>query len=110
MYLINRTCNSITDARELLYSNLGSGAESGWDFSSRWFAQEDASSSLTDTIVKDIIPVDLNSILCWNEQLLSSFYDKLGTHTCHVVPKFNIFFFYLRFFSTFHVISNVISP
>ena len=74
-------CNLTSDAARLLYSNLGSGAESGWDFSSRWFAQEDASSSLTDTIVKDIIPVDLNSILCWNEQLLSWFCDKLGTYS-----------------------------
>lgn len=61
-----------------MYSNLASAAESGWDFSSRWFAHEDTSSTLEDTIIKNIIPVDLNSILCWNENLLANFFDLLG--------------------------------
>ncbi len=40
--------------------NLRSGAESGWDFSSRWFAKPDMMSTIR---VTDIIPVDLNCLL-----------------------------------------------
>ncbi len=40
--------------------HLRSGAESGWDFSSRWFADEKNISTIQTT---DIIPVDLNCLL-----------------------------------------------
>jgi len=43
-----------------LYRHLRSACESGWDFSSRWFAKENDLSSIRTT---DIIPVDLNSLL-----------------------------------------------
>ncbi len=43
-----------------LCRNLRSGAESGWDFSSRWFAD---GKNLSSIQVTDIIPVDLNSLL-----------------------------------------------
>ena len=29
---------------------------------------------------RDVVPVDLNSLLCWNERLLSQFYSTLGKH------------------------------
>jgi len=34
-------------------------AESGWDFSSRWITN----SSLTSTVIDDIVPTDLNALL-----------------------------------------------
>ncbi len=40
--------------------HLRSGAESGWDFSSRWFADEKNLATIQTT---DIIPVDLNCLL-----------------------------------------------
>ncbi len=43
-----------------MYHHLRAGAESGWDFSSRWF--KDAK-NLTTIQVTDIIPVDLNCLL-----------------------------------------------
>ncbi len=43
-----------------IYRHIRSGAESGWDFSSRWFGQEDDMASIRTT---DIIPVDLNCLL-----------------------------------------------
>ncbi|XP_033641630.1 trehalase-like [Asterias rubens] len=62
------------DAAEV-YSNLASAAESGWDFSSRWFGQQGTLSSIR---TKQIVPVDLNSIMCMNERLLAEFYEQAG--------------------------------
>ncbi|XP_046572734.1 trehalase-like isoform X2 [Haliotis rubra] len=62
-----------------IYTNLASAAESGWDFSSRWFSREDETNMrLNTTVITDIIPVDLNSILCRNERLLARFYNITG--------------------------------
>ncbi|CAH0579004.1 unnamed protein product [Chrysodeixis includens] len=46
------------------YIDTKSAAESGWDFSSRWFVAADGSNSgdLTDLHTRYIIPVDLNAI------------------------------------------------
>ncbi len=55
-------------AAAALNRNLRSGAESGWDFSSRWFADEKNIASIQ---VTDIIPVDLNSLLYNLETVLS---------------------------------------
>lgn len=35
------------DEEQLLYANLKSGAESGWDFSSRWFVMDNNDSLIT---------------------------------------------------------------
>lgn len=43
-----------------LYRNLRSGAESGWDFSSRWLKDYN---NLYSIHTIDIIPVDLNCLL-----------------------------------------------
>ncbi|MBI1224761.1 MAG: alpha,alpha-trehalase TreF [Bacteroidetes bacterium] len=51
-----------------IYRNLRAAAESGWDFSSRWFADNGGFASICTT---DIVPVDLNCLL-WNlEQTLA---------------------------------------
>jgi alpha,alpha-trehalase len=47
------------DAQEV-YRHLRAAAESGWDFSSRWFADGRTLASIHTT---DIVPVDLNSLL-----------------------------------------------
>ena len=52
-----------------LYRHIRAGAESGWDFSSRWFADPYDPSSIETC---DIIPIDLNCILCRVEQLLAA--------------------------------------
>ncbi|RNC90037.1 MAG: alpha,alpha-trehalase TreF [Allomuricauda sp.] len=57
--------------KERLYKDLRSGAESGWDFSSRWFLQPGEFSSTGTT---SIIPVDLNCLLFGLESLLSRAY------------------------------------
>lgn len=50
-----------------MYRDLRSGAESGWDFSSRWFADGKTIETIETT---DIIPVDLNSLLYGLEEIL----------------------------------------
>ncbi|CAJ0933589.1 unnamed protein product, partial [Ranitomeya imitator] len=64
------------DAKQLLYSELKAAAESGWDFSSRWFYG--STNSLLDTKTNEVIPVDLNAILCRVERTLAKFYTDLG--------------------------------
>lgn len=46
----------------LVYRDLRAGAESGWDFSSRWFKDGKNVATIHTT---DIVPVDLNSLM-WN--------------------------------------------
>ncbi|MFL5786612.1 MAG: alpha,alpha-trehalase TreA [Flavisolibacter sp.] len=52
----------------LAYSNLRSAAESGWDFSSRWFADTIHLNTIETTA---IIPVDLNCLLYQYELILA---------------------------------------
>lgn len=60
-------------ARKEWYMHMKSGAESGWDYSSRWFV--DSSITGTDDLLRvktgDIAPVDLNSFLCKNAYIIS---------------------------------------
>lgn len=69
-----------SEAQQSLWAELQSAAESGWDFSSRWFLPGFPSlqDPLQDTQVRGIVPVDLNAILCKVEQLLATFYQVLG--------------------------------
>jgi alpha,alpha-trehalase len=53
------TARKSSRAAEIVYRELRAGAESGWDFSSRWLAGGDLSSIRTT----DIVPVDLNAFL-----------------------------------------------
>ncbi len=58
-----------------LYGHLRAGAESGWDFSSRWFSRAGDFSSIHCT---DIVPVDLNCLLLGLEQALAQGYELKG--------------------------------
>ena len=62
-------------ARESLYSELATAAESGWDFSSRWM---EGGMSLQDTMVRRVIPVDLNVFLLQMEENIAFFAENLG--------------------------------
>ncbi|BES96787.1 alpha,alpha-trehalase [Nesidiocoris tenuis] len=67
------------DEKNEFYSELKTAAESGWDFSSRWFILNGTNQgNLTNIKIKSIIPVDLNAMIYWNADLLSKFYKKLG--------------------------------
>lgn len=60
------------------YREVKSAAESGWDFSSRWFIYNKTNKgSLEDVKASYIVPVDLNAILYGNALILSQFYKQL---------------------------------
>ena len=63
-----------------LCRNLRSGAESGWDFSSRWFA-DGKNISTIQTI--NILPVDLNGLLFQLEMTLAHAYKVTGNMTSY---------------------------
>lgn len=54
-----------------LYRHLRAGAESGWDYSSRWFKDELSFASIHTA---EIVPVDLNCLLYHLEQTISDAY------------------------------------
>lgn len=58
-----------------LYRNLRSCAESGWDFSTRWFADGE---HLNTIQVTNLVPVDLNALLYHLELTLSQSYKQTG--------------------------------
>ncbi len=58
-----------------LYRDIRAACESGWDFSARWFRQEDDFSSIETT---NILPVDLNSLIYKLELVLSRAYELSG--------------------------------
>ncbi len=60
--------------RKTVYRHLRAGAESGIDFSSRWFADKKTLATIETT---DMIAVDLNSLLYHLEQTLKLAYTKL---------------------------------
>ncbi|MES2373654.1 MAG: alpha,alpha-trehalase TreF [Bacteroidota bacterium] len=62
------------DANEV-YRHIRAAAESGWDFSSRWFRETGKMETIQTT---DLIPVDLNCLLLWTELSLSGMYENAG--------------------------------
>jgi alpha,alpha-trehalase len=60
--------------KKIAYRHLRAAAESGWDFSSRWFKNKNDFSSIHTT---EIIPIDLNCLL-WNlEKTIAEAYHLL---------------------------------
>uniref|UniRef100_A0A7I4YT85 Trehalase n=1 Tax=Haemonchus contortus TaxID=6289 RepID=A0A7I4YT85_HAECO len=57
------------------WQNVASAAESGWDFSTRWFGDKRTIYSIETT---SILPVDLNAFICWNYELLEYFFERIG--------------------------------
>lgn len=60
---------------EQLYRDIRAACESGWDFSSRWFADGTIMASIQTT---KIVPVDLNSLLYNLEQTIAKGYTVAG--------------------------------
>jgi len=56
-----------------VYRHIRAAAESGWDFSSRWFRDGENMETIQTT---DLIPVDLNCLLYFTETILSLIYNK----------------------------------
>lgn len=65
--------------KEQYYSELKAAAESGMDFSSRWFIKDGTNKgNLTDLKCRSIIPVELNAMLYWNAKIISEFFILKG--------------------------------
>lgn len=60
--------------KEEVYRHLKAGAESGWDFSSRWMDGNDLSTIHTS----DVVPVDLNCLMWHMEDMLADLYLRKG--------------------------------
>lgn len=63
----------------ILYRHLRAGAESGWDYSSRWLVDPQRLASIRTT---DIVPVDLNSLMFAMERRIARECDKMGDDRC----------------------------
>ncbi|MFM9840555.1 MAG: alpha,alpha-trehalase TreF [Cyclobacteriaceae bacterium] len=61
---------------EILFRHLRAAAESGWDFSSRWFKDANSFGSIHTT---EIIPIDLNCLLFHLEKTLAEAYQLSGS-------------------------------
>lgn len=61
--------------KSALYRNLRAGAESGWDYSTRWFKDKDDFSTIRTT---EILPVDLNCLMYGMEITLTRLYAHSG--------------------------------
>ncbi|VDK80840.1 unnamed protein product [Litomosoides sigmodontis] len=64
------------DKRQKFYMDTASAAESGWDFSSRWFRDNRNIETIETT---NIIPVDLNAFICWNLDILQYLLKHAGS-------------------------------
>ncbi|KAK6017589.1 alpha,alpha-trehalase, partial [Ostertagia ostertagi] len=63
------------DAKLQFYQDIASGAESGWDFSIRWFADKVSLNSIETT---NVVPVDLNAFICYNLHILGALHAEVG--------------------------------
>jgi alpha,alpha-trehalase len=62
-----------------MYRHIRAAAESGWDFSSRWFGDESDFATIHTT---DIIPIDLNCLMYHLEQTLAEAYLLKENEVC----------------------------
>ena len=62
-----------------IYRDIRAGAESGWDFSSRWFADARTLAAIDTT---EIIPVDLNALMFGLENAIRAGCEWDGDHDC----------------------------
>ena len=66
------------------YKDQRAGAASGWDFSSRWFKDGRSAHTINTT---DIVPVDLNSLMAYNEETLSMAWDAAAQEGGYTDPE-----------------------
>ena len=67
---------SVSRDPEQLYRDVRAGAESGWDYTPRWFADEKTMATIRTT---QVIPVDLNALMYKLESTLAKVSGLFGT-------------------------------
>ena len=65
--------------RAQFFADIRAAAESGWDFSSRWFFGN--LTNLSTIATESVIPVDLNSIIGYNAHILAMFFGILNNES-----------------------------
>ncbi len=74
----------LADCAKGFYANIAAGAESGWDFSSRWISPCDKGTYPLERIATtSIVPVDLNTFLYRMERNLARLHDYLLARQTH---------------------------
>ncbi|KAK6100758.1 trehalase I, putative [Brugia malayi] len=64
--------------KQRLWGDIAAAAESGRDFSSRWFSQDGpVAGKMGSTRTSSILPVDLNAIICGNLRLMANLYEVI---------------------------------
>ncbi|RCH82276.1 hypothetical protein CU097_001896 [Rhizopus azygosporus] len=73
------------DVKNRMYADIAAGAESGWDFSSRWTRVKSpsphqvANYEMLRTInTQNVVPIDLNALLWYLEDSLSKWHKQFG--------------------------------
>ncbi|KAI6190091.1 Trehalase [Aphelenchoides bicaudatus] len=66
------------DEKRDFFQSMASAAESGWDFSSRWFADQ---KNIQTIETAKIAPIDLNSYMCFSMDILHYLYEIVGDQT-----------------------------
>ncbi|KAI9033627.1 Six-hairpin glycosidase-like protein [Phycomyces nitens] len=81
-----------------LFSDLATGAESGWDYSSRWTknripeaGDEHGYAILRTLNTRNVVPVDLNALLWSMESSLSEWHAKYGKRSSRSTKKANYY-------------------
>lgn len=67
--------------RARVWSELASGAETGWDYSSRWLRDKGAVASVASIATTEVVPVDLNAVLYRAELELARLHTAVGNTT-----------------------------
>ncbi len=68
---VKTAAQAVSENKDKIFLDLRAGAESGWDFSSRWFKDATRIESIHTT---DMVPVDLNCLLYTYEQTIAEAY------------------------------------
>lgn len=74
-------CHHMSDEERSKHcAEIKTGAESGWDFSSRWMFDEQGGNKANLSFIEltRLVPVDLNSYLCKSFNIIAKFYNILG--------------------------------
>ncbi|EOB15123.1 Trehalase [Nosema bombycis CQ1] len=74
--------------KRTIFSNLWTGAESGWDFSSRWFSD---GKKLENIVITSMIPVDLNAYMLENERILAELNKEITNKSDEIKQKIEEF-------------------
>lgn len=82
---VNNGTNYSDEVKAQMYADIAAGAESGWDYSSRWTVQKLPAANQTENYemlrsinTQNIVPIDLNSLMWSTESMLSEWHETFG--------------------------------